>query len=34
MQRVCRKLGFQLHEDVKEGVVKAEIDLEQRATAA
>ena len=34
MQRVCKKLGFQLHEDVKEGVVKAEIDLEQHASAA
>jgi acetyltransferase len=27
MQRVCKKLGFQLHEDLKDGVVRAEIEL-------
>jgi len=27
MQRVCEKLGFQLHYSLKEGVVKAEIEL-------
>jgi len=27
MQRVCKKLGFQLHEDLEDGVVRAEIEL-------
>jgi hypothetical protein len=27
MQRICEKVGFQLHYDTDEGVFRAEIDL-------
>ena len=32
MQRVCEKLGFQLHHEVEEGLVLAELDLREQAS--
>ncbi len=31
MQRVCQKLGFHLHRDTEEMVMKADLDLYQPA---